>query len=119
MSYIRSGSNPESLYVYGTEDRVYICEGSLPNWFIPLKDFNSILRKYHRLFHEAPVTYKGLKIEEVWVDEKNNERDGEYYDPTIDKLLNCKIKLSYNENSVIMWDVTWEYIVNGYIYKNK
>lgn len=115
MSYIRSGSNPEKLYIYGTEDRVYICEGSKPDWWIPLNIFNGLIRKYHRFFHDAPREYKGAKVEDVWVDQDNKECDDETYNPELDKLLECKVKLSYNDHCVYMWDVTWEYIVNSYI----
>jgi len=118
MSYIRSGSNPEKLYIYGTEDRVYICEGSKPDWWIPLNIFNGLLRKYHRYFHDCPRDYKGAKVEEIWVDQNNHECDDENYSPSLDKLLECKVKLSYGDNFVYMWDVTWEYIVLSYILRN-
>jgi hypothetical protein len=101
MSYIRSGSNPEKLYIWGDGDNVTIAEGSLPAWNIPKLDFHSLLRKYERRFHDCPCEYRGIEVTEVWVDEE------------------CKIKLSYKYHSVIMWDVTWEFIVNGFINKNK
>lgn len=115
MSYIRSGSNPEKLYIYGTEDRAYICEGSKPDWWIPLDVFNGLIKNYHKYFHDCPREYKGAKVEDVWVDQDNRECDDESYNPDLDKLLESKVKLSYGDNCVYMWDVTWEYIVNSYI----
>jgi len=115
MSYIRSGGNPEKLYIYGTEDRAYICEGSKPDWWIPLNIFNGLLRRYHRYFHDCPREYKGAKVDNVWVDKDNIEKDESLYIPSPDYLLECKVKLSYGENCVYMWDVTWEYIVQSFI----
>lgn len=110
MSYIRSGSNPEKLYIYGTTDTVYISEGGKPEWSIPLNVFNGLIRKYHRKFHDCPCEYKGAQIEEIWVHENGNELKTEEIDSNLGKS-ECKTKLSYNGNYVIMWDVTWEYIV--------
>lgn len=118
MSYIRSGSNPEKLYIYGTEDRVYICEGSKSQWWIPLNVFNGLIKKYHRFFHDTPREFKGAKVEDVWVDKNNIECDDETYNPELDMLLDSKVKLSYNDHVIYMWDVTWEYIVNAYIMRS-
>ena len=111
MSYIRSGSNPEKLYIWGDEDKVFISEGSKDTWTIPLNIFNGLLRKFHRRYHDYPCQYKGAQVEEVWVDEDGNEGVSDSHL----KKLECKVKLSYYEDgdvhSVIMWDVTWEYIV--------
>jgi hypothetical protein len=114
MSYIRSGSNPEKLYIWGDEEKATISEGSKDTWNIPLNIFNGLIRKFHRRFHDYPCQYKGAQVEEVWVYEGNIEVDEKEVNPTL-KQSECKIKLSYyedgKEHSVIMWDVTWEYIV--------
>lgn len=117
MSYIRSGSNPEKLYIYGTEDRAYVSEGSKPDWFIPLNIFDGLIRKYHRKFHDFPCEFKGAKVDEVWVNKDNIETDDELYVPSEHNLLDSKVKLTYGDNKVYMWFVTWEYIVNGEIEK--
>lgn len=117
MSYIRSGGNPEKLYIWGGQENVTIAEGSKPTWDIPLNIFNGLIRKYHRKFHNYPCLHKGAQVEEVWVDENGVESDNSAYHPHL-KRLECKVKLSYEDHYVIMWDVTWEYIVNSYIMRN-
>ena len=117
MSYIRSGGNPEKLYIWGGDENATIAEGSKPTWNIPLSTFNGLIRKFHRRFHDYPCQYKGAQVEEVWVDENGIEGDESAYLPVL-KKLECKVKLSYEGHYVIMWDVTWEYIVNSYIMRN-
>jgi len=107
MSYIRSGSNPEKLYIWGGIEDATIAEGSKDTWNIPLNIFNGLIKKFHRRFHDYPCQYKGAQVEEVWVDEDGNE--GVLNSHL--KRLECKVKLSYEDHFVIMWDVTWEYIV--------
>jgi hypothetical protein len=122
MSYIRSGGNPEKLYIWGDGEKATIAEGSKDTWNIPLNIFNGLIRKFHRRFHDYPVVYKGAQVEEVWVDENGIESDSSVYLPLPHlKRLECKVKLSYYDDgevhSVIMWDVTWEYIVYSNIEK--
>jgi hypothetical protein len=107
VSYIRSGSNPEKLYIWGDGEKATIAEGSKMTWNIPLNIFNGLIKKFHRRFHDYPVEYKGAKVEEVWVDEDGVEGVSDAHL----KRLDPKVKLSYEEYHVIMWDVTWEYIV--------
>jgi hypothetical protein len=115
MSYIRGGSNPEKLYIWGDGENATIAEGFKDTWNIPLNIFNGLIRKFHRRFHDYPCQYKGAQVEEVWVDTNGLQWKSE---ETLDshlKRMECKTKLSYydegEEHSVIMWDVTWEYIV--------
>jgi hypothetical protein len=120
MSYIRSGSNPEKLYIWGDVEKATISEGNKETWNIPLNIFNGLIKKFHRRFHDCPCQYKGAQVVEVWVDENGIESDESAYLPHL-KRLECKVKLSYyedgEEHSVIMWDVTWEYIVYSNIEK--
>lgn len=113
MSYIRSGSNPEKLYIWGDGENATIAEGSKPTWNIPLNIFNGLIRKFHRRFHDYPCQYKGAQVEEVWVFETESgdieavkNEVAAYLKPSVPK-----VKLSYEDHYVIMWDVTWEYIV--------
>lgn len=109
MSYIRSGSNPEKLYIWGDVENATIAEGNKDTWNIPLNIFNGLIRKFHRRFHEYPCQYKGAQVDEIWVydiDDEDDNAPGHYL-----KSSECKIKLSYGDHYVIMWDVTWEYIV--------
>ena len=108
MSYIRSGSNPEKLYIWGNGDSVTIAEGNKDTWNIPSNVFNSLIKKFHKNSHECPCSYKGAQVEEVWVyDIDDDDNSSEPYV----KGSDCKVKLSYGDHYVIMWDVTWEYIV--------
>ena len=100
MSYIRSTQNPEKLYIWGDETNATISEGGLPNWNIPLKTFEGLLKKFHKNFHEMPCNYKGCVVDEIYADET------------------YKVVLSYGNNKAIMYDVTWEYIVLSYIVRN-
>jgi len=119
MSYIRSGSNPEKLYIWGDGENACIAEGSKDVWTIPIQTFNSFIRKFHRRSHDYPCQHKGVEIKEVWVDGNGLAWNSE---ETLDshlKRLECKVQLSYETHSVIMWDVTWEYIVYSNIERLK
>jgi hypothetical protein len=117
MSYIRSGGNPEKLYIWGDGVSAVIAEGAKPTWDMPVSVFNGLIRKFHRRFHDYPCQHKGAQVEEVWVDENDLVwKDEETLDSHL-KRMECKVKLSYGEHYVIMWDVTWEYIVYSNIEK--
>jgi len=113
MSYIRSGSNPEGLYIVGTSKDVEVMEGSKDVWHIPYKVFNGLIKKYDAKNYE-PCSYGDAKIEEVWVCKDNceileNDLTGEQ------QPIKSKMKLTYKEHYIYMWYVTWVYIVRGYI----
>jgi len=114
MSYIRSSSNPENLYIWGDEEDVYISIGSnVELKKVPIKTFNGLLKKYHKNFHKVPCAFKSLKIEEVWVkvDDKQYVL-GEVGEKIFDDLkTEVRMKLSYENWHIYMWFVTWEYIV--------
>lgn len=110
MSYIRSWSNPENLYIWGDEENATIAEGTKKTWNIPLDIFNGLIKKFHRRYHDYPCQYKGAQVEEVWVYEGDIEVDDMEVNPILTRSEH-KIKLSYEDNYVIMYDVTWEYIV--------
>jgi hypothetical protein len=97
MSYIRSGSNPEELYIVCSGNGVAVNAGHKPVWYIPPKAFEGLIKKYYRTSCELPCEHKGTILEEVWVEDNGRSE--------------CKVKLSYEEHSVIMWDVTWDSIV--------
>jgi len=116
MSYIRSGSNPESLYIFGGKEDVEISIGHMIiTYRVPVQIFNGLLKKFHRNYHECPCSYKGLKVEEIWV-KVNDKKEiiGEVDDVLgtgITGINEVRIKLSYKDWKVYMWYVTWEYIV--------
>jgi hypothetical protein len=115
MSYIRSGSNPEKLYIVGTDSHIEVMEGSKDVWNIPYNVFQGLIKKYDRMLHEFPCEFKGAKLDEVWVDDNGHEQENqeEHLTPETALIYNCKVKLTYGENKVYMWFVTWEYITNG------
>ena len=122
MSYIRSGSNPENLYIWGDKEDVYISIGGETELKkVPIKTFNGLLKKYHKNFHEVPCVFKSLKIEEVWVkvDDKQNILGEIDDDEKIVDFLKTEIrmKLSYDNWFIYMWFVTWEYIVYSKLVK--
>lgn len=119
MSYIRSGSNPEKLYIVGTGEHVEIMEGSKDVWYIPYNIFHGLMRKFHRMYHEFPCKFKGATLDEVWVDDNGNEQEDqeEMLTPKTAKIYNCKVKFTYGEHTVYMWYVTWAYIVYSNIKK--
>lgn len=119
MSYIRAGSNPERLYIWGDEEKASIAEFSKEIWYIPLDIFNGLIKKFHRKFHDYPCEHKGAQVEEVWVYEGDIEDiDNEEVNPIL-QCAECKVKLSYEDHYVIMYDVTWEYIVYSNIERFK
>jgi hypothetical protein len=115
MSYIRGLSNPEGLYIWGDEEKVTVTKGSETIGYIPIPIFNGLIRKYIRGYCED-CKYKGAEIKEVLV-----KNDIELPDEEFDKdpsVANFKMKLSYDNWSVIMWYVTWYYIARSN-YKSK
>lgn len=94
MSYIRSLSNPEGLYVWSCDEATHV-------WFtengdynrdmvIPQKTFDHILKRYNKGHTE--IKFRGARLREVL------DNEGQ------------KIVLSYKGREVHMWLVTWDYI---------
>lgn len=124
MSYIRSSSNPEGLYIWcdikGSVHLSHIIKSPLssaavlPHEFtIPRYIFEHILKKYDG---QSEVKFRGLKVEERVV----NLETGQIYDgafPKVKGTYQFMIRLSYKNEFIIMWPVTWDYIVSHF--KNK
>ncbi len=99
MSYIRSTSNPENLYVWGDGKVTFFSSrkhGPTPVYHMPTNIFHGLIRKWHRRYQEA-TWYKGAEIKEVWV----------YGDGQCNEL---RIQLSYDAWNIKMWCVTWDHI---------
>lgn len=94
MSYIRSISNPEGLYIFGSEEGVEIMRGSEMIGVIPTEVFTGLIKEYIDGFCEN-CEYKGASIKEKWI------------------LGHPKTVLSYNNFNIIMWEVTWYYIASN------
>ena len=92
MSYIRSISNPEGLYIVGTGENVEIYVKTDVVKYIPGDIFDGLIKKYIDNFYED-CEYKGASIQYV-------KRGKDF-----------KIEFSYSDWKIYMWDVTWNYIV--------
>ena len=105
MSYIRSTSNPEELYIWGDENNINITKGSDIIGQIPNNIFDGLILKCYKSWQDI-IIYKKARIEQVFIE--NNTKP---------KILNTftqgdfKIKLSYENWELLMWEVTWDYIV--------
>jgi len=104
MSYIRSGSNPEGLYIVGTKEGVefYVAgvdySQNLPR-AMPVEVFEGLLRKYHKSLDASKVEYGGATVKEVWIDGLGGNK--------------YRIRLNYKDwdTPIDMYEVTWSYIV--------
>lgn len=98
MSYIRTGSNPEGLYIWGDEKTVHISRKKGKNVTVPEPVFISFIEEYWKTFKYRGVpdslTFNGLTVSEVFIKG----------DP--------KIELSYgNHWTIYMWYSTWYYLM--------
>ena len=113
MSYIRSTSNPEGLYIFCTGKEVCICyhRRALGNnstkddalqFNVPTKVFHEVGRKwYNHEFEEDrdAVEFQGFRAELKWVD--------------IGKVREHQVVLSYAGHEIYLWEVTWHYVVEA------
>ncbi len=95
MSYIRSSSNSEGLYIWSNGTDVEILEGSKFHGRIPVNIFNGLIRKFRKSVHGTPCKFKKCSLDEVWIEGVP------------------KIQLKYGTIEVNMREVTWEYIINS------
>ena len=96
MSYIRSGSNPEGLYIFGDGITTYFAQGiGEGTKKMPRSVFHGIIRKYHNS-GDNDILFKGASLKTVW----EHSLDGN----------KPKIKLSFDDWSIIMWETTWTHI---------
>jgi len=101
MSYIRSTSNPEGLYIWGQEDgNCRFMVGPDIVGTMPTHVFNVLIDLYVDS-HEEYTEFRDAKIEEVWTGDPMN--GGE-----------VKMRLSYGHKwHIDMWDATWYYIARS------
>ena len=120
MSYIRSTSNPEGLYIWGgARGRITICHNvhkplasrTNGSFEIPCHIFHGLCRKWAEAFDER-ATYRGATAERVHVLLHTGKTVPKMFDPFRSKAkAEFLIKVSYGEHFLHMWTVTWEYIV--------
>ena len=96
MSYIRSTSNPEGLYIFcNMNDVVEFHKGSDFIGVMPAHVFNVLIDSYIEKSMED-AEFHDARIEEIF-------EDGE-----------IKMKLSYGHHwEIVMWDTTWYYIARS------
>jgi len=98
MSYIRSTSNPEKLYIFGNmAGDVEIYQGPKLIGYIPGDNFDKFIDLYIDNFCED-IEYNGIKIETVFPKDTGN---------------GIKERLSYGDWFIDMYDVTWYYIARS------
>ncbi len=117
MSYIRSTSNPESLYIWGDSDgMINICHTVKPprasrpltpdtsEWIrVPLKDFHTVCRKWHAGVRD--ITRGVVRVREAVVPEKGRNE--------------FLVRFSYRRRWFCMWYVTWEYVVHDVMIRER
>lgn len=129
MSYIRSTSNPEELYIYSSGKYVHITHNvnkpfssgkkspQEDDMTIPTYIFENALRKYKRRYRVLPISYRDLKIEEVHLYKDNGKKVP--VNLTVKKYFEAsekrggtlfQIKISYKNKFVCMYKTTWDYI---------
>lgn len=70
MSYIRCGSNPEKLYIWGDGNTVSIAEGKKDSLRIPQKIMDGLIKKWKNN-GQQDTKYCGALIKDVWIKVKN------------------------------------------------
>ncbi|OGF52930.1 MAG: hypothetical protein A2Z21_01870 [Candidatus Fraserbacteria bacterium RBG_16_55_9] len=124
MSYIRSGTNPEGLYIWeGGNGKKAFVDISWPQEkplssgrgeiVIPASIFQKAVREWDRVGAVRGVAFKDFTIKEVYVNPTTGRdarrsvwkrrslivRDAEFF-----------IRLGYKRKFVYLWQVTWEYV---------
>jgi len=139
MAYIRCLSNPEGMYIYGGADGVWINhnvlpplaskevdDGCSPHFVVPSRDFDRVGLKWDKEWDlDGPVRSgkfaarevhvyldTGKPIEKDW--DKRFFRKGYKRRPSA-----FLIRLSYGRHFVMLWRVTWEYIVQSIVGHNR
>lgn len=141
MSFIRAGSNPESLYVFGSvsgiefywniQDKQLIAYASDKDWETLAKAFykNPDLDLY-----DGALKFGSLTIRCVWYDEERDVIEADFgdsdYDPKFftDEARNVHLRTCLNfgnkfadgdyglyeyRDDLVMWDTTWTYLLSS------
>lgn len=120
MSYIRSTSNPEELYIFSSGKEVEVHQGPELIGKLPTKVMNGLIKKYIKKNQPDKCKHKGAKVEEVWVildDDRTilQEKGDDKFSLDEAKKGNTEVmtKLSYGDWEVYMYYVTWYYIAHS------
>jgi hypothetical protein len=105
MSYIRSLSNPEKLYIWGDmNDTLHISISAYHEMTMPTSVFNMLIKLYVKdhgsienySFNGGKLVYKHV---------------GPFKDTPMGKIGEFKWVLTYKKQCLEMWDSTWSLIV--------
>lgn len=129
MSYIRSTSNHEGLYIWGDcRGRVHVSHHIAPplasdgeptndrdyqGFTVPRHVFEHVCREWHRR-GGAEVRYRGLRVRELatFLDD-GTEATGEAWMGR--RRYNIFVRLEYGAHFLSLWHVTWTYVVNNVV----
>jgi hypothetical protein len=134
MSYIRCLSNPEGMYIYGGADGVWIShnvkpplaskeadDGCSPHFVVPSRDFDRLGLKWAKDWaYDEHVRSGKLAAQQVHVyldTGKPVEKNwaNRFFRKGPKRPSAFLIKLSYGRHFVMMWRVTWHYIVQNIV----
>ncbi len=119
MSYIRSTSNPEELYIFSSGKEVEVHQGPELIGKLPTKVMNGLIKKYIKKNQPDKCKHKGAKVQEVWVilDNDGTILQEKKDEPSVDETMSGKTevmtKFSYGDWEVYMYEVTWYYIAHS------
>ena len=129
MSYIRSGSNPEGLYIFGSGEAIEIHPPYDPEnpvqLYVPPDDFIEVCRMWDGNWPWCDVVKSNdFSAELVWV---NSETETEEEPPPLDDINDIAVMNKYNEKVKLMWlgkytylwQVTWETVVHRVMWEQR
>ena len=138
MSYIRSLSNPESLYIWCEGKETAISHGvkgplssarwrggkaSPPFFHVPAAAFDRVCALWGE--GREPARAGGIRVEEVALFVATGKMVPVDFYGDIAKVFRDKrrvehlIRLSYRKHFVCMWRVTWEYVVRNSAWRRR
>jgi len=116
MSFIRSFSNPEELYIYeSSSDKCIHVDGEL-YFCVPRRIFYRLCRKFDEIRDASRrLTVGKLWLEERWFHSKSRKILSKSKEPSWSKIgeYDERYVLCWKGKMLPMWKVTWAYIWNN------
>lgn len=120
MAFIRSGSNPERLYIFGSDKYVTICwtdwDGHPRNESITIEDWDAFWQSYKDSDDpENPISCPSLKFTSSVLYDFNSHTVLDTYPKTLEGAIKTSHleQLQVNDKYLRMWTTTWEYLVQS------
>ena len=122
MSYIRGNSNPEGLYVFDDGEKIRI-KGGLPcsvdpDMAIDPEIFRKVAVRWEHEGQDEPVSEKGFRVEEIYTYLEDGSPVGEKVVHEERKRA-FLVKLTHGKKKIFLWRVTWEYVVNDVLRRER